>query len=553
MCQKLRKAGIALTLEQCEDIKRICQSVLLDSLLLDLFQELRQAGMALTLEQYDLLQQAVAQGYGLGGWQDLKRVCRLLWVKPCVNYDANIFDRTFDRYIQQHHDKMPVPPDEPVPELPAKTPPTKPPSILPQIPPRKKGLSTQKPSQQKVATAVETQPPSSRYEDPSNKFHFTPTNFPIQLSDVQVSWRLLRQAKQVGKDYELDIEATLYQIEREGIFTDVVMRPVRVRRTELLLLIDDSSAMIPFFPAFAPFIQAIDEHRITPAQIYRFTSYPDEYLYHWHSPAKAEPLTNILPKLHRNRTVALIFSDAGAATATNSQERIEGISKFLTALSPCIRQLIWLNPLPPERWEQTSAWTIDAVLNGKMLTYEPASLLTAARAIPQENMIQTWQMYPSLNNLTTRRIRVFEGRYGTNALYLAYHAAFPLTLTSDLLYCLRENFLPDIPWYAVADVLLSGLCQNVGYDLYEIEGKTRDGLLRGLYENKKFGEQRLKKLADFMSQYIKSRLQLEKNYRALVFGQRPDWTALAYLSSDQKEVINDYQTRVAQANSLHRC
>jgi uncharacterized protein len=174
----------------------------------------------------------------------------------------------------------------------------------------------------------------------------------------------------------------------------VVMRPVRVRRTELLLLIDDSQAMIPFFPALQPFIQAITEARITPARIYRFTSYPDEYLYHWHHPTQAEVLTNLLPKLNRNRTVALILSDAGAATATYSQERIVGISKFLTALSPCIRQLIWLNPLPSRRWEQTSAWTIDKVLNGKMLTYEPASLRTATRENPQESMIQTWQIYP---------------------------------------------------------------------------------------------------------------------------------------------------------------
>ncbi|MFH7029850.1 MAG: SUMF1/EgtB/PvdO family nonheme iron enzyme [Heteroscytonema crispum UTEX LB 1556] len=139
-------------------------------------------------------------------------------------------------------------------------------------------------------------------------------------------------------------------------------------------------------------------------------------------------------------------------------------------------------------------------------------------------------------DLTTRRIRVFARSYGTNALYLAYHAAFPLTLTSDLLYCLRENFVPDVPWYAVADVLLSGLCQPVGYDLYEMEGKTRDGLLRSLCNQ--FGEQRLKELANFMSRYIESRLQFENNDRALVFGQRPKWTALAYLSSDQQEVIN---------------
>jgi hypothetical protein len=174
------------------------------------------------------------------------------------------------------------------------------------------------------------------------------------------------------------------------------MRPVRVRRTELLLLIDDSPAMEPFFPALQPLIRAIDEARTTLASVYRFTSYPGEYLYHWHYPTKAEPLTNLLPKLHRNRTIVLILSDAGAATATYSQERIEGIANFLKALFPCIRQLIWLNPLPSKRWKQTSAWTINAILNGKMLTYEPASLRIATRENPQEGKIEAWQIYPHL-------------------------------------------------------------------------------------------------------------------------------------------------------------
>ncbi|MEH1853765.1 MAG: hypothetical protein V7L11_19290 [Nostoc sp.] len=370
------------------------QSVVLDSLLLDLFQELRKAGMALTLEQYELLQKAVASGYGLGGWQDIKRVCRLLWVKPCDNYDASIFNRTFDSYIQQHHAKMPVDTKPSENNSPAKISPN-----LPQIPPRKKGTpSTQSKDEIKgevqVPIAVKTSSISPSFENTRNNFYLNPKDFPIQLQDVQVAWRLLRKAMQIGWDYELDIEATLDRIEREGIFSEVVMRSVRIRRTELLLLIDDSPAMIPFFPALQPFIQAIQEARINPARIYRFTSYPDEYLYHWHHPAKAEPLTNLLSKLHRNRTVALIISDTGAATATYSQERIQGISKFLTALSPCIRQLIWLNPLPSQRWEQTSAWAIDGVLNGKMLIYEPASLRTATRENPQESMIQTWQIYP---------------------------------------------------------------------------------------------------------------------------------------------------------------
>ena len=139
-------------------------------------------------------------------------------------------------------------------------------------------------------------------------------------------------------------------------------------------------------------------------------------------------------------------------------------------------------------------------------------------------------------DLASRRIEVFERLYGTVALRLAYHAAFPLTLTSDLLYCLRETFVPECPWYVVADVLLSGLCQPAGYDLYEIEPRTRDRLLRGLCDE--FKEQRLKELADFMSHYINSRLQSNGNDRALVFGHRPDWTALAYLNSEQKDLID---------------
>ncbi|MDF5719783.1 MAG: formylglycine-generating enzyme family protein [Rhizonema sp. PD37] len=157
-------------------------------------------------------------------------------------------------------------------------------------------------------------------------------------------------------------------------------------------------------------------------------------------------------------------------------------------------------------------------------------------------------------DLIDRRIGVFERRYGRDAFHLACHAAFPLTLTSDLLYCLRENFVPECPWYGVPDVLLSGLCQPVGYDLYEMEGKTRDHLLRGICDE--FGEQRLKEIANFLSQYITNRLQREGNDRALVFGDRPQWTALAYLSPDAKEAITaikqELQKLTASTDSKQR-
>ncbi len=62
------------------------------------------------------------------------------------------------------------------------------------------------------------------------------------------------------------------------------------------------------------------------------------------------------------------------------------------------------------------------------------------------------------NKAAIRQIDSFVRSFGTPHLYLAYHAAFPLALTPDLLYRLWAKFQQDIhgenlniPWEAVAD------------------------------------------------------------------------------------------------------
>jgi formylglycine-generating enzyme required for sulfatase activity len=141
--------------------------------------------------------------------------------------------------------------------------------------------------------------------------------------------------------------------------------------------------------------------------------------------------------------------------------------------------------------------------------------------------------------LATQRIAVFERRYGIEALALACHAAFPMALTAELVYCLRENFgQADVPWYAAADVVLSGLCQPIGHDLYEMPGAVRIQLLQQLKEV--FGEQRVWDLEAFMGDYILAQLGVERQQaagqgnpsreRSRILGDRPHWTALCCLS-----------------------
>ena len=138
-----------------------------------------------------------------------------------------------------------------------------------------------------------------------------------------------------------------------------------------------------------------------------------------------------------------------------------------------------------------------------------------------------------------QRLAVFRQRYGNNgrladwAVELAGYAAFPLTLTTDLAYHLRERFVPDAPWYLAADLLLSGLCDPVGHDLYEMAAATRIYLLEELFERwRQQGlnvEAELKQLADFVGAYILHRLELEPTQRAKRLGDPTEWLALACL------------------------
>ncbi|NEP12675.1 MAG: hypothetical protein F6K14_21195 [Symploca sp. SIO2C1] len=124
---------------------------------------------------------------------------------------------------------------------------------------------------------------------------------------------------------------------------------------------------------------------------------------------------------------------------------------------------------------------------------------------------------------------------------MALHAAFPLALTPDLLYQIWANFFPEAPWTAVAHVLLSRLCRQVGYEMYEIEISDRNLLLREL--KKKFGQQRLDELGEFLLDYVAQRLT-EDDADTQDLREAQEWTALAY--TKPSEMAEALQKRVEQ-------
>jgi len=147
--------------------------------------------------------------------------------------------------------------------------------------------------------------------------------------------------------------------------------------------------------------------------------------------------------------------------------------------------------------------------------------------------------------VAVKRVEGFAKQFGEAHRNLARHAAFPLSLTPDLLYQIWANFVPEAPWEAVAHLLLSRLCRQVGYEMYEMDIADRNLLLRELKEQ--FGQERLDELGEFLLDYVAQRLT-DDDPDTQDLREAQEWTALAYTKPSElaRELAEALSARVKQ-------
>ncbi len=100
----------------------------------------------------------------------------------------------------------------------------------------------------------------------------------------------------------------------------------------------------------------------------------------------------ILGKLHQQRLIAIILSDAGASSPLFHPERVTGTGKFLARLLPCMREVLWLNPLPSERWVDTTAALTQTAMAGRMTPFEAGKWQQLAQTREFKAEIQLWSL-----------------------------------------------------------------------------------------------------------------------------------------------------------------
>ncbi|MGK7943227.1 MAG: hypothetical protein AB4058_02020 [Microcystaceae cyanobacterium] len=184
----------------------------------------------------------------------------------------------------------------------------------------------------------------------------TPDYFPFPPRQMKQTWRYWRCLVRSGPPIELDMEKTVAEIGRQGVFLSPVLRPRAVNRTQLLLLMDLEGSMLPFRDYCHQLAQmALLENRLREQDIYYFRNCPQRYLFQ--DPAGRKPITikRVLNTLSPQYGGILIISDGGAIRGTYSERRVKQTSAFLQQLRKVTVKIAWLNPLPPKRWKKTTA------------------------------------------------------------------------------------------------------------------------------------------------------------------------------------------------------
>ena len=179
---------------------------------------------------------------------------------------------------------------------------------------------------------------------------------PVTQRQMKQSWRYLRQLVRQTATTELDVNATVKKIAREGLLLEPVMVPRWKNKTDLLLLLDQEGSMAAFHTLSERLIDtALRGGRLGSLEVLYFHNCPAGYLYRDPLHQNAETISSVFERMNHGNTVAMIFSDAGAARGVLNPVRIAATTSFLRQLQRQAKYVVWVNPMPRSRWVETSA------------------------------------------------------------------------------------------------------------------------------------------------------------------------------------------------------
>lgn len=285
-----------------------------------------------------------------GGWGDspdhLRQILPLLWCHSLA--EQGEFALIWESEMAATKEPIASKSDKPQGKSSRKDdPPPLPPTPEPEIPIAPSTSSTN------FAPLPVRSPTLTLEEEPSD----LQLHFPASRRSMTYTWRYLRRLVADGSVTVLDIEATVEQAARQGFYLAPVYRRREVNHAHLILLIDQDGSMMPFHRFTRDLVETAQDQEsslIEALGVYYFHNVPTDEIYQDPHCTKPVPFSEVLATCDDDTSV-LIVSDAGAVRGYRRMERVRATTDFLMQIKQRSRLVSWLNPMPTERWESTSA------------------------------------------------------------------------------------------------------------------------------------------------------------------------------------------------------
>jgi len=213
-------------------------------------------------------------------------------------------------------------------------------------------------------------PPKSRSASKvweERRFKDYRTDQTLDIRQLRVALRRLRQLVRHGPQTELDLDETIDETCRNAGEIDLVFRAPRKNDVRLLLLMDVGGTMDPYYEPVSRLLTALHEERgLRDFRAYYFHNCVYDHLYTSAGLRRehAVPTADVLRKLDSRWKVAFVGDAAMHPNELMSAHG--GIDPRITTATPGITWLqriahhfersVWINPDPPDAWEgyQTS-------------------------------------------------------------------------------------------------------------------------------------------------------------------------------------------------------
>jgi uncharacterized protein with von Willebrand factor type A (vWA) domain len=146
-----------------------------------------------------------------------------------------------------------------------------------------------------------------------------------------------------------------------------------VNTARLLILADASPSMAPWRPFLDALAQSLHLSRVQGAELWYFVNVPRRSLFATPALTDAKPAKDVFGRYAGG--AMLVVGDAGASRGFLNRTRVAQSRSFLAEANRRMRSVVWVNPMPPARWEDTSAAALAAAGGATFLSLDFASMI----------------------------------------------------------------------------------------------------------------------------------------------------------------------------------